>query len=330
MLRVCLKSLSAAKIPEVVEVIAALNGKGDAETAELLRAAAGEYDFLKVLELPRTCRGEARNAALKASRGSWLCFLDDDTEVPPDYFANLAAEIALGGADVLGGGQTMDEGSVPAFEKAVYFTLSSVLGAGPYRVRFKPFEGRRAAGPEEFVLCNLALRRSALERNSLSFEGHLTSAEENLLLNKLAGLGSAMRLSGGLNLFHRRRSGYGALARQTFRSGMGRVQITSLYPAGFSFFTAFPGLGLAAFVAGLVFFPLYMSAAACAFSVPAAARASGLRTACVVLSLFPVIHFSYAAGCWWGIFGMVRDRFSGAKDHSRCVCGKETALTPGR
>lgn len=332
MLKACLESLAAARSPELTEVIAALNGRGDGETAACLRAAAGKYDFLRVLELPRSCRGEARNAAVKTARGSWLCFLDDDTEVPPAYFTNLAREIRLGGADVLGGGQALEAETAPVFEQAVGFALSSFWGAGPYRVRFRPFEGSRAAGPEEFILCNLALRRAALEKNSLSFEGHLTSAEENLLLNKLAGRGSAMRMSGGLNLFHRRRAGYAAFAGQIFRSGMGRAQMTSLYPGGFTFFTALPALGLGAFACGSFLAPGWLGAAAgaylaaCAFFALREARAAGLRTAWVCFSLFPVVHFSYAAGWWWGMLETVRDRFLGRQaPRSRCVCGKEIA-----
>lgn len=330
LLRACLESLAAARTPEVIEVIVALNGRGDTETAVYLREAAGRYDFLKVLEIPRTCRGEARNAALKTARGSWLCFLDDDTEVPPAYFANFVRETGLGAADVLGGGQTMRAEASTVFEKAVYFTLASLWGAGPYRVRFRPFEGRRAAGPEEFILCNLSIKREALEKNSLAFEGHLTSAEENLLLNKLAGLGAVMRMSGELNLFHRRRPDCASFARQTFMSGIGRAQMTFLYPRGFTLFTALPGLGLASFAAGCFFAPELLGAAVCAYLAVCAVfalRAAGdygPGAAGVSFFLFPVIHFSYAAGWWCGLLEPARDLLCGVKGRrSRCVCGKE-------
>ena len=329
MLEACLESLAAAKTPEVAEVIAALNGR-DPETSGVLRACAARYDFLKVIELPRMCRGEARNAAFKTARGAWLCFLDDDTEVPLDYFSNLVREISAGGADVLGGGQTIDLKTAPVFEKAVYFTLSSFWGAGPFRVRFRPFEGSRPAGPEEFILANLALRRAALENNSLAFEGHLTSAEENLLLNKLARLGSAMRLSEGLNLLHKRRPNYVSFARQLFHSGLGRAQMTFLYPAGLSFFITLPVLGLPAFAAGLFFAPALFKIAACGYLAACAvfalksAAVSGIGAACVSFSLFPVVHVSYAAGWWRGAFGMITDRLGGSKDFSRCVCGRES------
>jgi hypothetical protein len=328
MLKACLESLAAAKTPEMTEVIVALNGR-DPETSGLLRACAARYDFLKVIELPRMCRGEARNAALKASGGAWLCFLDDDTEVPLDYFSNLVREINAGGADVLGGGQTIDLKTAPVFEKAVYFTLSSFWGAGPFRVRFRPFEGARAAGPEEFILANLALRRTALENNSLAFEGHLTSAEENLLLNKLARLGSAMRLSERLNLLHKRRPNYISFARQLFHSGMGRAQMTFLYPAGLSLFITLPVLGLPVSAAGLFLAPALFRAAACGYLAVCAvfalrtAAVSGIKAACVSFSLFPVVHISYAAGWWRGAFGMLTDSLGGSRDFSRCVCGRE-------
>ena len=332
MLKACLASLAAAKIPEVAELIVAVNGP-DGGSAVFLRAEAARRGFLKVLELPGMCRGEARNAAIKLAAGSWLCFLDDDTEVPPDYFSNLLAEISLGGADVLGGGQAIDIGSSSVFEVAVFAALSSFWGAGPFRVRFRPFEGARAAGPEEFILCNLAVRRAALENGSEAFEGHLTSGEENLFLNKLARQGRRMRLSGGLNLIHKRRSGYGSLARQIFRSGMGRAQITFIDAAGFSLFAALPVAALPVFAAGFFLAPGLFKAGACAYlavcavSALAAAGSCGIRAACVAFSLFPVLHLSYAAGWWWGGAGILRDGFSGIKYPSRCVCASGTKET---
>ncbi len=136
-----------------------------------------------------------------------------------------------------------------------------------------------------------------------------------------------MRLSGGLNLVHKRRPGYVSFARQIFGSGMGRAQMCVLYPAGFSLFTALPGLALAAAAAGLFWSPLPTGAAALAylaacafFSVTAAGQAP--LAAPVALTLFPVVHLAYAAGWWTGLLGAAADKALGTKAR-RCVCGKE-------
>jgi cytochrome b len=104
--------------------------------------------------------------------------------------------------------------------------------------------------------------------------------------------------------------------------------MTVLYPAGFSFFTALPGLALAAGCAGLVRAPaaagaagLAYLAASAAFSAPAAAE-HGPLTALLCFTLFPVVHLSYAAGWWGGMLGAVADRLFGLNAR-RCACGKE-------
>jgi len=325
-LNTCLSSLwTAAARTRPLEIITAVNGR-DEGTSVFLRDIEKKEPLLKVLELPRMCRGEARNAALKASAGGWICFLDDDTEVPPDYFSNLASEIKKGGADVLGGGQAIDPEKASVFERAAYFALSSFWGAGPFRVRFRPFGGRRQAGPEEFILCNLAFRREVLGKELSPFKGHLTSAEENLLLNELSAAGIPMRLTGGLNLIHRRRWDLASFSGQIFRSGMGRAQITFLYPDGFTFFTILPALGALISVCALFFSPGFLKAgillyfAGSAASAMPALRDGGAKTGFVCFALFFATHFSYAAGWCWGGLGLLKDFFRRGERLSRCVC----------
>ncbi|OGS06289.1 MAG: hypothetical protein A2270_07620 [Elusimicrobia bacterium RIFOXYA12_FULL_51_18] len=325
-LNACLSSLwAAAARARPLEIITAVNGRDD-ETAVFLRGIEKKYTLLKVLELPRMCRGEARNAALKASSGGWICFLDDDTEVPPDYFSNLASEIRKGGADVLGGGQAIDPVKASVFERAACFALSSFWGAGPFRVRFRSFYGRRPAGPNEFILCNLAFRREVLGKELSPFKGHLTSAEENLLLNELAAAGIPMRLTGGLNLIHRRRWDLASFSGQIFRSGMGRAQITFLYPDGFTFFTILPALGAFLSICALLFSPGFFKAgiflyfAGSALSAIPALRDGGAKTASICFTLFFATHFSYAAGWCWGILGLLKDLLRRGEHLSRCVC----------
>jgi len=320
LLKACLESLAAAG--PVLEILAGIDGE-DPASARLL----GDYSRrcpLRPVQLPRSCRGEARGALAATARGRWLCFIDDDTELPPGYFRRLAALIAAHpGAAVFGGGQELHR-AAGYFESAVYALLASPWGGGPFTSRFRPASGTAPAGPEKFILCNLTMDGAFLRERGLSFEGHLTSAEENLLLNRMAAAGAGMLLSGELNLVHRRRSEPAAFVRQVFGSGRGRGQITVLSPKGFSAFTLIPagalcGAALAAFAA-----PALLGAAAGAYALACAASAalSPARAAVkpAVAALYPALHGAYALGWLAGVIEGLFEKLSGRPRPRRCRC----------
>ncbi|MCM2268328.1 MAG: glycosyltransferase [Elusimicrobiales bacterium] len=318
LLRACLSSVLAGG--KVEEVLVGVDGQDPDSFAVL-----GEFGgAVRPVPLPRMCRGEARNRLAAAARGRWLCFLDDDTVVPAGYFSRLQTLILdWPDAAVFGGGQ-LRAPEAGAFETAVFHLLASPWGSGPFGPRFSPVAGTRLAGPEKFILCNLTLDSFVLRRLGAAFEGHLTSAEENLLLNRLAAQGAQMVLSGDLNLVHRRRKGLAAFLRQVFSSGRGRGQITLRSPLGFSAFTLIPplflcGLSLAAALrpgaAGALL------AAYCACCVLAAA-VSGAPTArkAGVAALFPVLHGGYAAGWLYGCLEGLAEKLAMREKPARCYC----------
>jgi glycosyltransferase involved in cell wall biosynthesis len=318
LLDACLKG--AVEAGKTEEIIVGVNGPDE----ESLRLARGFAPAVTAVQLPQMCRGEARNVLAARARGRLLCFLDDDTVPPPGYFTRLAA-LAAGhpGAVVFGGGQTLS-GQAGAFESAVAALLASSFGGGPFTERFSPVRGTRAAGPEKFILCNLTLDGEFLRDHGLAFEGHLTSAEENLLLGRMAAAGARMVLSGDLNLVHRRRADLAGFARQVFSCGRGRGQITSLSRSGFCAFTLLPPAALAAFCACALFFPSaagpLVAAYAAAGVLAASFSSAPFRLKPAVAALSPVLHVSYACGWLAGaVEGLLDGWFSGRRP-PRCCC----------
>lgn len=312
----CLRSFALCP-PD--ETLVGIDGD-DPATAAALAAFPG----VRVLRLPRSCRGEARNALAAAARNRWLCFLDDDVVLPPGYFSRLRGLIrANPGFSVFGGGQGLHP-EAGYFERAVYALLASPWGGGPFTDRFSPVSGERPAGPEKFILCNLTADSAFLRARGLSFEGHLTSAEENLLLNRMAAAGAGMLLSGELNLVHRRRGGPAAFARQVFGSGRGRGQITTLSPKGFSAFTLIPPLALLLGAAAASFSPVLFWLGAGAYLGASGAAAgfggapAGVKPA--VFLLYPALHAVYALGWLWGVAEGALEKLSGSSRPRRCRC----------
>lgn len=320
----CLRSLSAGWPDEVIVAI-----DGDDPPTE---AALKEFPLVKALPLKRTCRGEARNALAAAASSRWHCFLDDDVVPPPGYIGRLRALIeANPGSSVFGGGQALSP-EAAWFEQAVYALLASPWGGGPFTERFSPVAGTRPAGPEKFILCNLTVDSSFLRGRGLAFEGHLSSAEENLLLNRMAAAGARMLLSGDLNLVHRRRSGPRAFGRQVFSSGRGRGQITALSPKGFSAFTLLPPAALLAAAAAAALAPRALPGAACAYlAVSACAALLGAARAEVkpaVFALYPALHGLYALGWLYGFMEGLWCRGAHGTRPRRCRCEGISSAPP--
>jgi len=327
MLKRCLDALCSGseRVPD--EIVVAVNGE-DLVTLQMLVAMAASRPFVKVLDLPGFCRGEARNEAMKAARGDWYCFFDDDTIVAPGHFWHLEELITeFSDAVVFGGGQTMDYENSGIFERTIYRVMASPFGSGPFISRFTPAQDTYLTASENLILCNLCVKKEFLKSAGLSFEGHLTSAEENLLLNKMAALGAHMVLSARLNIVHRRRTSLERFIRQVFGSGAGRAQITLYDRAGYNLFTLLPPSALAAAAIGLIIYPrgsLQMLAAyalmAVFFSVRIGLAEWDRRAFFIALKAFPGLHLAYALGWFCGIWGVISDRMNGRVRPSRCVC----------
>ncbi|MEK7722523.1 MAG: glycosyltransferase, partial [Elusimicrobiota bacterium] len=307
MLGECLGSVLAS-LPENIEILAGINGPDDRSLEILAR-----FPRARAVPLPALCRGEARNAVAAKARGRRLCFLDDDTVIPEGYFTRLLSLIERNpDAAVFGGGQLLFSGA-GFFERLVYLTLGSAWGAGPFTERFSPVRGTRAADREKFVLCNLTLDRFFLEKHGLAFEGHVTSAEENLLLNRMAAAGARMILSADLNLIHRRRKNLRHFIRQVFGSGRGRAQISFISPGSAVPFTFLPPLAACSFIAAF-FLPgavlAVLSGTYFAASLAFALNLDcGVRLKAAAAALFPALHGAYACGWLFGAAESVWEKF---------------------
>lgn len=320
LLKACLESLAGAG--PVLEILAGIDGQ-DPASARLLEEYR-ERCALRPVQLPRSCRGEARATLAARARGRWLCFIDDDTELPPGYFSRLAALIAAHpDIAVFGGGQQLHR-AAGYFESAVCALLASPWGGGPFTSRFMPASGTAPAGPEKFILCNLTIDGAFLRDRGLSFEGHLTSAEENLLLNRMAAAGARMLLSGDLNLVHRRRPSPAAFVRQVFGSGRGRGQITVLSPRGFSAFTLIPAAALCGSAVAAFAAPGLLGGAAAGYALACAgfAALSPGRAAVkpAVAALYPALHGAYALGWLAGVVEGLFEKLAGRSRPRRCRC----------
>jgi glycosyltransferase involved in cell wall biosynthesis len=98
-LRRCLEALSGQVGVETIEIIVVDDGSDDPAAVD---AALEHAPQARLLRQPRSGPASARNAGVRAARGSIVCFTDDDCEPDPDWAAALAAELR-DGADIVAG-----------------------------------------------------------------------------------------------------------------------------------------------------------------------------------------------------------------------------------
>lgn len=304
LLRQCLESLGAPESGRW-EVCVVFNGN-DAEVEAETRK---RFPWASIHSIERSCRGEARNRAIRLAKGSIVYFLDDDVRAPAGFARRVLEKFErYSKAPCIGGPNLRPPESGP-LQRAIDFLLRSPLGAGPMRVRWIEGGADRFAPAWTLTLCNMGVRREAFEQEGLAFPVGVSSAEENLLLHRIERRLGPVLLSPELAVLHERRNRWGSFCRQVFQSGRGRVQIARAEPRTLSAIMFAP-LALPVAIAALVWAPrhawtaapLAAYAATClAESVRMAASEGDLAGAWRLPWLFAFGHLAYAAGLISGV-----------------------------
>lgn len=304
-LRKCLDSIFAADMPDATEILVVCNGS-DPLTEDFIRQLSRSEPRIQLLELSRGSPAEARNAALNLVRGEIIYFLDDDVTIAPDLFSRaLETFEQRPEVDVLGG-PNLTPPTSSGFERAVGEVLASRFGAARVSARYRSTGRMRRTDDRALILCNLAIRASALAGRRPVFGSELVCNEENLLLGLLERENRAMLHDPALVVYHARRGTLAGFARQIFKYGRGRWQNTMALPGSLSPVFLLPSV----FLVYLLCLPFLASrwwqiplAAYGLMLLTAAAlqtyRARSMRTFPRMLVLFPACHFAYGAGLMW-------------------------------
>ena len=258
-----------------------------------------------------------RNLAAATAEGDLLYFLDDDAAAAPDALKRIAAlfadekVVAVGGPSITPAGDS-------CFQRAVARALSSSLGGGAIRNRYRCHGRVRDTDDSELILCNLAFRKEVF----LSFGGldeRLYPNEENELIDRLSASGARLLHDPDLFVVRSQRPTLKAFIRQMVTYGRGRAE-QSLVTRSFSFKPMIPAM-FAIYIVSLALLPLwwwyflpavvYLTAAV--FSALATAAEEGIAVALRLPMIYTLLHFCYGAGF---IAGIISPRY------------KETAGTP--
>lgn len=190
------KALAVADDDDVYEVVVVDNGSTDG-TAKVLADLGTRYpDRLIIANEPKQGIGHARNAGIRAARGRWLLFLDDDAWAPVKLLSGYRRWLnaypdtwAWGGGAILRYPARLPLCWGPAFDGM----LSALdLGHQPRVLTF----------PQAPYGLNMLLRREVFDRCGL-FRGEISfGGDETDLFLRMSQAGLEVRYAPGCTVLH--------------------------------------------------------------------------------------------------------------------------------
>ena len=319
-------------LPSVTVVIAARPEQVEIQAVAAARQLDYPADRLEIIVARGRQPSIQRNAAIRAARGDWIYFLDDDSVAQPGNLRRALKHLA--GAEVMMvGGPNLCPPDAPALEQVFAIVLGSWLAFGPSRARYAPVGQVRSSSEKELILCNLLARRSAL-LDAGGFNEALYPNEENALMDELQKRGGRLLYDPEFVVYRRPRRTLTSFVRMLITYGRGRAEQFRVHPTPGSALNFVPPLFclyLAALsVSGLVWHgrwwvrwsavPLALYLLAVVVQTVALVPAHGLQRSLAAMPLLVASHLLYGLGFWRGLFtrlqrGPSRPRLDVALEH---------------
>lgn len=293
-------------LPLKISIIIPVKPGGKVKALLPLKHLEYPYEFFEIL-VAEGCRPSAqRNAAARKALGDVLYFLDDDSLIEPLALDILASRFNQDLSVAAVGGPSLTPTSDTTFQKAVGTVLSSVLGGGGIRNRYRKTGKARLTDDTELILCNLSFRRDIfIECGGL--DERLYPNEENELMDRLKQAGKLLVHDPSLAVSRSQRPSYAAFVRQIFGYGRGRAEQFRV-SRNIKIFTLLPSLFIL-YIVSVPFFPMtiYILPFLCylilivLFSVWEGMRC-GRVVGILSIILYPTLHLCYGAGFYAGLF----------------------------
>ena len=293
----------------VTVLIAARPEQADIKAVSTSRALDYPAERLEILVARGRQPSVQRNAGMKAAKGEFIYFLDDDSVPMAGNLRYAMAHFSDPKVKVVGGPNVCPPGA-PRLEQVFAAVLSSWLAFGPSRARYAPVGSVRDTSEKELILCNLVARRDALLALG-GFNEALYPNEENALMDQLQQQGGKLKYDPEMQVQRRPRHSTRAFVRMLMNYGRGRAEQFRVNPGPGSALNFVPPLflvyllGLPAWIhwwGRLSMVPLALYGAA--VCVQAALLAiSGHRWRSISAVPFIVLtHLVYGYGFWRGLF----------------------------
>lgn len=169
-----------------------------------------------------------RNVGMKAARGDWIYFLDDDSVPSPQNLRIALSQFERPEVKMVGGPNVCPD-DAPGLEKVFGLVLASWLAFGPSQARYLAVGRIRETSEKELILCNLVARRESLLELG-GFNEALYPNEENALMDELQKRGGKLVYDPEFVVARRPRSSLKSFASMLMTYGRGRAEQFRLHP----------------------------------------------------------------------------------------------------
>jgi succinoglycan biosynthesis protein ExoA len=205
-----------------ISIIVPVKHGGYVAAFDSIRRSGLDKNSYEVLLAEGCAPSQQRNLASRAASGDILYFVDDDSILNPENLW-ICCE-AMKDTDVaVVGGPSLTPDSDTWIQHLFAAALSSSLGAGAVRNRYRVTGSVRETTERELILCNLAIRRSVFIEMGGFNEG-LYPNEENELLDRIKSAGFKLIHAPNMSILRSQRTTIKAFIRQMFVYGRGRAQ----------------------------------------------------------------------------------------------------------
>ncbi len=308
-------------LPSVTIIIAARPEQAEIKAVDAARQLDYPPGLLEIIVARGKQPSVQRNTAIKAAKGEWIYFLDDDS-VPPPQNLRAAAKHFSNPAVKMIGGPNLCPPEAPPLEKVFAVVLASWLAFGPSRARYASFGQARDSSEKELILCNLLARRADILELG-GFNEALYPNEENALMDELQKRGGKLIYDPLLIVHRRPRHSLRAFTGMLGNYGRGRAEQFRVTPT----FGSVPNFVPPLFCLYLLTFVIFqltalerpmdllkiLSAVPLAFYVLAVVLqtvvsipANGMIRSVLAMPLLVASHIFYGGGFWHGLFTKLR------------------------
>ncbi|MCG8309693.1 MAG: glycosyltransferase [Cytophagales bacterium] len=175
--------------------------------------------------------GDSRNYGCKQSTSDFFIFFDSDCVIPPDYIKVLRSNLQR--ADAYGG-PDRDHVSFTPIQKAISYSMTSVITTGGIRGRRKSVEKFH---PRSF---NMGFSKEVFEKTK-GFS-KLRFGEDIDLSIRIFEYGFKTILIPECYVFHKRRTDFRKFFKQVFNSGIARINLYKRHPGSLKLPHFFPAV----------------------------------------------------------------------------------------
>jgi len=304
-------------LPIITVIIAAPPNQAEVLSVSAARQLEYPADRLEIIVARGKQPSVQRNVALRAARGEWIYFLDDDAITPSDNLRR-AEKFLFNPAVAMVGGPNVCPPDAPLLEQVFAVVLASWLAFGPSRARYTSVGRERDTGEKELILCNTLARRDALLELG-GFNEALYPNEENALMDELQKRGRRLVYDPNFFVHRRPRRTLKAFLKMLRTYGRGRAEQFRLHPTPGSALNFVPPLfclylavlAVLAVVSCLnisnslrliIAVPLLIYFVATILQTLASMKNAGVMRALLAWPLLVASHIFYGLGFWRGLF----------------------------